>query len=52
MKGFALISALCDLKPGVAGRIAVLGPTRMQYDRVISAVAHLARMFQNLSDPN
>ena len=29
---------------GVSGRIAVLGPTRMQYERVVSALDYISRM--------
>ena len=31
-------------KHGVTGRIAVLGPTRMQYDRVVSALEYIAQL--------
>ena len=31
-------------KHGVSGRIAVLGPTRMQYDRVVSALEYIAAL--------
>lgn len=51
MKDFALIGAVCDLEGGLAGRIAVLGPTRMPYQRVMSAVAHAAAAFHHLSEP-
>ncbi len=44
MKDFALIGALCTTARGLAGRVAVLGPPRMQYERVISAVSHVARL--------
>ncbi len=52
MKNFALIGAACDMETGLAGRIAVIGPMRMQYERVISAVAHVASVFQNLTENN
>ncbi|MBI3667134.1 MAG: heat-inducible transcription repressor HrcA [Acidobacteria bacterium] len=52
MQGLALIGAACTLEPGLTGRIAVIGPTRMQYERVMSAVAHLAGLFQGLSETN
>lgn len=52
MKDFALIGAVCHTDAGLAGRIAVIGPVRMQYERVMSAVAHVASVFQNLSEDN
>ena len=52
MRGFALIGAACTLEPGLTGRFAVIGPIRMQYERVMSAVAHVASVFQNLSETN
>ncbi len=52
MKGLALIGAVCHMEAGLAGRIAVIGPTRMHYERVISAVAHIASVFHNLTENN
>ncbi|MBI3696486.1 MAG: heat-inducible transcription repressor HrcA [Acidobacteria bacterium] len=52
MRGFALIGAVCDMDAGLAGRIAVIGPTRMQYERVLSAVAHVAKVFHHLAARN
>ncbi len=52
MKGFALIGVSCDLEAGLAGGIAVIGPTRMQYERVMSAVAHVANVFHHLTENN
>ena len=52
MKGFALIGTVCDVEPGIAGRLAVIGPTRMQYERVMSAVAHVANVFHSLTESN
>jgi heat-inducible transcriptional repressor len=31
-------------KDGVKGRIAVLGPTRMQYDRVVSTLEYISQI--------
>ncbi len=50
MRHFALIGTMCALEPGLAGRIAVIGPTRMPYERVMSAVAHVADVFSDLAD--
>ena len=52
MKDFAVIGAVCAMESGLAGRIAVIGPTRMPYERVLSAVAHVASVIQNLTENN
>jgi heat-inducible transcriptional repressor len=52
LKDYALIGAVCEMKPAVPVRIAVIGPTRMPYERVISTVAHVVRMFRHLADLN
>lgn len=44
MKGFALIGAICTTGGGLAGRVAVLGPPRMQYERTMAAVSQVARI--------
>jgi len=31
-------------KDGIKGRIAVLGPTRMQYDRVVSTLEYISQV--------
>ncbi len=36
------LAVSCFEKDGVRGRIAVLGPTRMQYDRVVSALDYIS----------
>lgn len=51
MKGLALIGAACNME-GLTGRIAVIGPTRMQYERVMSAVAHVVNVFHKLTEAN
>ncbi len=43
MQDFALVGAPCITAGGLAGRVAVLGPPRMPYERVISAVSEVAR---------
>jgi len=43
MRDYALVGTPCGV-----GRIAVIGSTRMPYERVISAVTHLARLFHDL----
>lgn len=52
MTDYAVIGAVCELEPGVPGRIAVIGPTRMPYERVMSAVAGVARMIRHLGNLN
>lgn len=44
MKDFALVGALCTTADGLAGRVAVLGPQRMPYERIIAAVSHVAEL--------
>lgn len=48
MRELALIGVTVDLPAGVRTRIAVLGPTRMQYHRVVSAVQQIAVTFESL----
>lgn len=52
MRDFALIGAVCDMEAGLAGCIAVIGPVRMHWERALSAVAHVANVFHNLSESN
>jgi heat-inducible transcriptional repressor len=49
MKDYAVIGAVCQIQPGLAGRLAVIGPTHMHYERVLSAVAHVAKVFETLA---
>jgi heat-inducible transcriptional repressor len=48
MRELSLIGVTVDLPSGGRARIAVLGPMRMQYDRVISAVQQIGRTFETL----
>jgi heat-inducible transcriptional repressor len=43
MRELALIGINVQLPGGLAGKIAVLGPMRMDYERVISAVLHVGQ---------
>jgi heat-inducible transcriptional repressor len=45
MKELSLIGLSVDLPGGLAGRIAVLGPMRMDYERVISTVQQIGAVF-------
>jgi heat-inducible transcriptional repressor len=46
MRELTLIGLTVDLPSGVRARIAVLGPMRMHYERVISAVEQIGRTFE------
>ena len=48
MSDLTLIGLTIDMPSGLRTRIAVLGPMRMQYERVISTVLHIGRTFQTL----
>lgn len=45
MKELSLIGLTVDLPGGLAGRVAVLGPIRMDYERVISTVQQIGAVF-------
>ena len=46
MRELTLIGVTVDLPSGVRTRIAVLGPMRMHYEKVISAVLQIGRAFE------
>jgi heat-inducible transcriptional repressor len=48
MSDLSLIGVTIELPSGVRTRVAVLGPMRMQYEKVISAVLQIGRTFQTL----
>jgi len=48
MRELSLIGVSLDLPSGVRARVAVLGPMRMHYDRVISAVRQIGQTFEAL----
>jgi heat-inducible transcriptional repressor len=48
MRELSLIGVTLELPGGVRARIAVLGPMRMHYERVISAVQQIGRTFEGL----
>src|SRR5215469_3445272 len=48
MRELSLIGLSVDLPTGVRARVAVLGPMRMQYERVISAVRQIGQTFEAL----
>ena len=46
LKNFALIGTTFSWQGQTAGRLAILGPARMHYGRVIRAVGFIGRLFQ------
>lgn len=48
MRPLSLIGVSVALPSGLAAKIAVLGPMRMNYERVISTVLHMGRAFTSL----
>jgi heat-inducible transcriptional repressor len=48
MAELSLIGISVTLPGGVSGKIAVLGPMRMNYERVISAVMHVGQAFGSI----
>ena len=50
MEEFSLIGIAVTLPGGISGRLAVMGPMRMNYSQVMSAVFHVGRAFQQ-SEP-
>lgn len=48
MSEFSLIGVTIDLPSGVRTRMAVFGPMRMNYERVVAAVTQIGAVFGNL----
>jgi heat-inducible transcriptional repressor len=48
MGELALIGLTVTLPNGLSGKVAVLGPLRMNYERVMSAVLHVGQAFQSV----
>lgn len=46
MKELSLIGVTVELPGGLSAKFAVLGPIRMNYEKVISAVLHMGQAFQ------
>jgi heat-inducible transcriptional repressor len=46
----SLIGMSVRMPGGLTGKIAVLGPMRMNYERALSAVRHVSRAFQSLDE--
>jgi len=49
MKELSLIGISVALPSGLGAKIAVLGPMRMNYPKVMSAVVHMGRAFESLT---
>lgn len=52
LKSFALIGSMYHLEGRGTGRLAILGPARMNYERVIRAVGYIGRLFQRQEHNN
>ncbi len=48
LSNFVLIGAPARSGTEVLGRLAVIGPTRMDYQHTISAVSYIATLFDKL----
>ncbi|MGI8991592.1 MAG: heat-inducible transcriptional repressor HrcA [Bryobacteraceae bacterium] len=48
MRGLSLIGVSIHLPSGIVAKIAVLGPMRMHYEKVMSAVLHIGRAFERV----
>ena len=48
MKELSLIGMALDTAGGMTAKIAVLGPMRMRYERVMGAVLHIGRAFRTV----
>jgi heat-inducible transcriptional repressor len=52
LRDCTIIASPCFYTGGTAvGSIGVMGPTRMEYDRLISIVEYIARLFERMHDP-
>jgi heat-inducible transcriptional repressor len=52
LRGFALIGATFTRHGQIAGRLAVLGPVRMPYERMIRSVGYISRLFERQEELN
>ena len=48
MRNFVLIGAPAHVGKDVMGSLAVIGPTRMDYQHTITAVSYIARLFDKI----
>jgi heat-inducible transcriptional repressor len=52
MRNFVLIGAPARVGDEMRGSLAVIGPTRMDYQHTITAVSHIAQLFDKLLNEN
>ena len=53
LRDCTVIASPCFYTDGTAvGSVGVVGPTRLEYDRLISIVDYIARLFERVLDPN
>jgi heat-inducible transcriptional repressor len=52
LKNFVLIGAPARVGNEVVGSLAVIGPTRMDYQHTITAVSYIARLFDSILNEN
>jgi heat-inducible transcriptional repressor len=52
MRNLVLIGAPARVGQEVVGSLAVIGPTRMDYQHTITAVSYIAKMFDSILNEN
>jgi heat-inducible transcriptional repressor len=52
MRNLVLIGAPARVGDEVMGSLAVIGPTRMDYEHTITAVSYIAKMFDSILNEN
>jgi heat-inducible transcriptional repressor len=53
LRGCTVIASPCFYSGGTAvGSIGVVGPTRIEYDRLISIVDYIGKLFERVLDPD
>jgi transcriptional regulator of heat shock response len=45
MRDFTVVTSAYIAKDSTAGFLGIIGPIRMEYDRIISTVGYLGRLF-------
>ena len=48
VEGCSLVLSQYKTKQGLSGRIAILGPTRMEYDRVVSTLEYFSQLMEEI----
>jgi heat-inducible transcriptional repressor len=52
MRNFVLIGAPARVGGEVRGSLAVIGPTRIDYEHTMTAVSYIARLFDKILNEN